>query len=108
MTPADTVTLYRPVGPEELRLLEASGWKKWPPRLPGQSIFYPVTNQQYAREITERWNVWQYGLGYVVRFEVRKSFMDRYEIHRAGGSLHTEWWIPAGELEDLNANIVGL
>ena len=29
----------------------------------------------------------------------------RYEIHRVGGIDHTEWWIPA---EDLNANIVGL
>ena len=45
------------------------------------------------------------GVGYVTRFEVRKSFMDRYEIHRVGGIDHTEWWIPA---EDLNANIVGL
>jgi hypothetical protein len=108
MTSVDTVTLYRPLGPEELRLVEASGWKKWPPRLPGQSIFYPVTNQQYAREITERWNVWKDGVGYVARFEVRKSFMDRYEIHHVGGSLHTEWWIPAEDLEDLNSNIVGL
>ena len=41
----------------------------------------------------------------MTRFEVRKSFMDRYEIHRVGGIDHTEWWIPA---EDLNANIVGL
>jgi hypothetical protein len=107
-TTVDTVSLYRPVGPEELRLVEASGWKKWPPRLPGQGVFYPVTNEPYAREITERWNVWRYGVGYVVKFEVRKNFMDRYEIHRVGGSLHTEWWIPAGDLEDLNANIVGL
>jgi len=45
------------------------------------------------------------GVGYVTRFEVRKSFMDRYEIHRGGGNDHAEWWIPA---EDLNANIVGL
>jgi hypothetical protein len=44
----------------------------------------------------------------VTRFEVRKSFMDRYEIHRGGGNDHAEWWIPAEDLEELNANIVGL
>lgn len=31
----DTVTLWRPTGPEELALVEASGWCEWPPRLPG-------------------------------------------------------------------------
>lgn len=104
----NTVTLYRPIGPEELRLVAASGWKRWPPRLPGQPIFYPVANEQYAREITEHWNVPEKGVGYVTRFDVRKSFMDRYEIHRVGGSSHNEWWIPAADLEELNANIVGL
>lgn len=46
-----TVTLYRPVGPEELKLIEASGWKSFPPRLPEQLIFYPVTNEEYAIQI---------------------------------------------------------
>jgi len=104
----DSVTLYRPVGPEELRLIAESGWKKWPPRRPGQPIFYPVANERYAREITEKWNVPEYGVGYVTRFAVRKSFMDRYEVHCVGASHHIEWWIPAEDLEELNANIVGL
>lgn len=33
--------------------------------------------------------------------------MDRYQIHKVGGSHHTEWWIPAEDLEELNDNIVG-
>jgi hypothetical protein len=41
----ETVTLWRPTGPEELALVEASGWREWPPRLPGQPIFYPVLNE---------------------------------------------------------------
>ena len=45
---SDTVTLWRPTGPEELALVEASGWREWPPRLPGQPIFYPVLNEDYA------------------------------------------------------------
>lgn len=43
-----TTTMYRPVGPKELDLLEQSGLRRWPPRLPGQPIFYPVTNERYA------------------------------------------------------------
>ena len=108
MTSSDSVTVYRPTGPDELRLVETSGWRKWPPRLPGQSIFYPVANERYAREIAEKWNVPENGIGYVTRFEVRKSFMDRYETHGVGGSGHVEWWVPAEDLEELNANIVGL
>jgi hypothetical protein len=30
----ETVTLWRPTGPEELALVEGSGWHAWPPRLP--------------------------------------------------------------------------
>ena len=44
----DTITLWRPTGPEELALVRASGWREWPPRLPGQPIFYPVLNEDYA------------------------------------------------------------
>jgi hypothetical protein len=103
----ETITLYRPTGPEELRLVEQSGFRKWPPRLPGQPIFYPVTNEGYAIEIASKWNVNRSGAGYVTRFTVHKSFMDHYEIHQVGGSQHTEWWIPAEDLEQLNENIVG-
>ncbi|QIR40150.1 hypothetical protein HCG51_27860 [Tolypothrix sp. PCC 7910] len=102
-----TVTLYRPTGPKELELVKQSGYTKWPPRLPEQPIFYPVTNEQYAQEIATKWNVRDSGVGYVTRFEVKKAFMDKYEIHQVGASYHTEWWIPAEELEELNNNIVG-
>jgi hypothetical protein len=34
-----------------LSLVAANDFKRWPPRLPDQPIFYPVTNEQYAVEI---------------------------------------------------------
>ena len=102
-----TVTLYRPTGPKELALVAESGYRRWPPRLPEQPIFYPVTNETYAVEIARDWNVPQSGSGYVTRFEVLESFMQRYETHIVGGARHEEWWIPAEELEAFNANIVG-
>ncbi len=104
----ETITLYRPTGPEELKLVSDSGYRKWPPRLPEQPIFYPVTNERYAKEIATKWNVADSKVGYVTRFEVRKAFMDRYSIEQVGASHHTEWWVPAEELEELNKNIVGL
>ena len=42
MKQAETVTLFRPVGPKELALLQQNGFSRWPPRLPEQPIFYPV------------------------------------------------------------------
>jgi|KBSMisStandDraft_5_1062788.scaffolds.fasta_scaffold238754_2 hypothetical protein len=103
----ETVTLWRPTGPEELALVEASGWREWPPRLPGQPIFYPVLNEQYATLIARDWNVRQSGAGYVTRFRVRRSFLDRYEVRQVGGQTILEYWIPAGDLGALNASIVG-
>ena len=102
-----TITLYRPTGPEELELVKLSGYKKWPPRLPEQPIFYPVTNQAYAEQIAKDWNVKASGVGYVTKFEVRKSFMDKYPIEVVGDETHSEWWIPAEDLEELNNNIIG-
>jgi hypothetical protein len=108
MASEPTTTLYRPTGPNELALVRETGFTKWPPRLPGQPIFYPVTNERYAKEIATAWNIKDSGVGFVTRFEVRTEFMARYAVQTVGASHHTEWWVPAGELEELNNNIVGL
>ena len=107
-TDADAVILWRPTGPEELALVEASGWREWPPRLPWQPIFYPVLNEDYATKIARDWNVKHSGSGYVTRFRVRRSFLHRYDIHQVGGRTILEYWIPAADLGELNANIIGL
>lgn len=106
--PMETVTLWRPTGPEELALVEASGWREWPPRLPDQPIFYPVLNEEYATKIARDWNVKASGVGYVTRFEVEKAYLDRYDVHQVGGETILEYWIPAEELEAFNQHIVGL
>ena len=103
----NTVTLYRPTGPEELELVKQADYRRWPPRLEGQPFFYPVTNVEYAREIAEKWNVPASGRGYVTRFDVRAEFLERYPVQTVGAERHTEWWIPAEDLEELTNNIVG-
>ncbi len=102
-----TITMFRPCNQKEMDLVVECGYKKWPPRLPDQDIFYPVTTQAYAHEINA-WNIKQFGTGYVTRFEVKEEFVKRYKIHAVGGKTRTEWWIPVGDLEELNNNIVGL
>jgi hypothetical protein len=103
----DTTTLWRPVGPVELRLIEEAGMTAFPPRLPEQPIFYPVTTEEYAVKIARDWNVPQSGSGFVTRFRVRREYLDRYEVQDAGGKAHREYWIPAEELDAFNAAIVG-
>ena len=104
----ETVTLYRPTGPKELKLVKDSGFTRWPSRLADQPVFYPVTNEEYAKEIATKWNIKNSKIGYVTKFKVKKDFINRYKIQLVGGKNHTEWWIPAEDLEELNNNIVGL
>lgn len=102
-----TKTLYRPVGPAELKLIRESGWKEFPPRLPEQPIFYPVLNQEYAAQIARGWNVKESGSGYVTRFDVDSDYLERFPRQVVGGSVHEELWVPAKELEEFNSMITG-
>ena len=107
MTAVPTVTLWRPVGPKELALIEASGMHVFPPRLPEQPTFYQVTTEAYAIKIARDWNVPASGSGFVTRFQVRKDFLDHYQLQVAGGRAYQEYWIPAEELPAFDAAIVG-
>lgn len=102
-----TTTLFRPTGPKELALIQASGYTAFPPRLEGQPIFYPVLFQEYAVQIARDWNARNGNIGYVTRFQVRSDFLSRYAIHTVGGPIHKEYWIPAEDLDEFNRSIVG-
>lgn len=105
----ETITLFRPVGQEELDLIKASNYREFPPRLPEQPIFYPVLTESYAHQIARDWNAKHNEIkrGYVTRFQVRTEYLNRYEIKVVGGSEHQEYWIPAEDLPEFNSNIVG-
>ena len=104
----NNITLYRPVGPKELELIKKSGYKKFPPRLPEQPIFYPVLNEEYATKIARDWNVKASGSGFVTKFVVKSDYLSKFEIQTVGSSICQEYWIPAEELEEFNSNIVDL
>ncbi len=105
----EALTLYRPVGSAELTLIEAADWRAFPPRLPEQPIFYPVTNEAYARQIARDWNARHNDdkRGFVTRFAVRADFLAAYPAKVVGGREHEEYWIPAEDLEAFNAAIAG-
>ncbi len=101
--------LYRPVGIEELGLVFNSGMRAFPPRLPEQPIFYPVTNFGYARQIAHDWNTTSGSMaGYVTMFTVDDDYVSRFERRIVGGRQHEELWVPAEELEEFNGHINGL
>lgn len=104
-------TLYRPVGQAELDLIAQSGFRAFPPRLSHQPIFYPVTSEGYAIQIARDWNAKDPDsgyVGYVTRFAVDTEFLSRYDVKTVGAvGSHDEYWVPAEELGDFNAAIVG-
>jgi hypothetical protein len=53
--------------------------------LPEQPIFYPVLTEAYAAKIVRDWNVPASGKGYVNRFQVAKTFLDRYQVQGGRG-----------------------
>ncbi len=72
--------LYRPVGLKELELIAKSGFKKFPPRLPEQPIFYPVINFEYAQKIARDWNTTSNSFaGFVTKFKLEKAYIKKYE-----------------------------
>lgn len=99
--------LFRPVNQAELDLIIQLDWKRFPPRLPEQPIFYPVLNEAYASQISKEWNVPTYGIGHVLQFEVADSFLKPYKVQTVGLDHHVEFWILAEDLERMNDNIVG-
>ncbi len=108
--PEQVVTLYRPVGQAELDLVAASGWTAFPPRLEGQKTFYPILDEAYATKIARDWNAKDPRsghVGYVLRFAVRAEHVAKYEPRTVGAHVDVQLWVPAEELEELNANIVG-
>ncbi|WP_422060047.1 hypothetical protein [Sphingopyxis sp.] len=104
---SDPVRLWRPVGPEELMLIAGSGMREFPPRLPEQPIFYPVTTFEYAVKIARDWNVPASGSGFVTEFDVAAQYLASHKVEQAGGREHEEYWIPSAELPQFNNAILG-
>lgn len=101
----DGVPLEREPG----AVVASSGWKAFPPRLPEQPVFYPVTNVEYAKEIAERWNAAEGRGAHILRFRLAEAAVARWlPVRCVGARHHTELWVPAQELDALNEALIGL
>jgi hypothetical protein len=104
-------TLFRPVGLAEMNLIIASGYRAFPPRLPDQPIFYPVTNREYAESIARAWNAPDEKcgfVGYVTEFDLPLDYFNKFEEKTLGAKICTELWVPAEQLDEFNSHIQGL
>ena len=105
-----TKTLYRPVGEKEMILIAESNFKKFPPRLDWQPIFYPVLNEKYTIEISSQWNTDDaFGnyVGFVTKFEITEEEFLKHKIENVGALHNDELWVLAEDLETFNNSIVG-
>lgn len=103
----EVTILDRPVGPEELALIEASGWTAFPPRLPERPISNPVTIEDHAARISRNWTVRDDGSASVTRFAVDPGIAGRCPVRRVGAGHAEELRVPAEELAESSRNIVG-
>lgn len=96
------------MGRNEYALIAESGFRRFPPRLPEQPIFYPVLTEEYAHQIARDWNTKEpEGTGYVTAFEVRVEAIEKYPEKQVGAKQHKELWIPAEDLDSFNEAIIG-
>jgi hypothetical protein len=106
----ESTLLFRPVGKDELQLIAESGYRAFPARLPGQPIFYPVLNEEYATQIARDWNSKnsESKAGFVTCFAIKTEYLSQFTLQKVGGSIHLEYWIPAEKLTEFNQNFVAL
>lgn len=44
----------------------------------------------------------------MTRFRVQTEFLEHYPVQQAGGRTILELWVPAEELDEFNAHLIGL
>ncbi|HEX3051068.1 MAG TPA: hypothetical protein VHP83_10475 [Aggregatilineaceae bacterium] len=107
----ETQQLYRPVGLIELRLIREANYRRFPPRLLHQPLFYPVLNYDYAEQIARDWNTNDAASGFmgaVTTFHVDTDYLSQFEVHVVGSAVHRELWVPAEALDEFNQHIEGM
>jgi hypothetical protein len=107
MTSPGLVTLYRPVGRDEMKQIAAAEFTVFPPLPDRSSLFYPEITEEHARRLAHDWNAAGAVEGYVTKCAVNGGyFHDRFLSFVTNGPRR-EYAIPAAELGQFNANIVG-
>ena len=69
-----------------------------------------MLNQAYAEDIASKWNPTDENSGYmgaVTRFVLPTAYLAQYAEQVVGNATHRELWIPSGELEAFNQQLIG-
>ncbi len=101
------VTLYKSLSPAQLADVIALDWKAFAIDFSGQKFFSPKLHRCYAEMLARQLEAAHYAAGYVVSFQVRKSFIEGFELQTIGYCEHQEYRIPVSALRQLNTAIVG-
>jgi hypothetical protein len=100
--------LYWPVDQEELDLIAASGWLKFPPRQPEQPNFCPMLQEAYAAQLARNSADTPHKVAYVLRFAVDAEYAACFPVRSTAGGLEQEaLCVPAEELPDFNQQLLG-
>src|SRR5438093_11552808 len=95
--------LWRTVGFHEMEKVFEAGMKGFPPRLPEQSIFYPVLVQEYADQTVATWNTKEEPfVGYVIEMEILDEYGARFTPQTVVSAIYGELWVPLEDLAVLN------
>lgn len=102
--------LYRPVGLYEMsKILDLKG-EEFPKEFFNHSLCRVIVNLDYALKVARDWNAKDRNSGYagfVIEFEVNKSFIDNYTVQCVGKNNGLEYLIPANQISIFNYNIKG-
>lgn len=102
--------LFRAVGEKEFRLIQQSGFKRFPARLPGQPVLHAVLNKAYASEIASKRKLQDKSSenrSYVLEFEVDDTYISWFEAETIAPGKQ-ELSIPAEQIDEFNSHINGL
>jgi hypothetical protein len=104
---SELTEVWLAAGPQIGELVQAQECHTLPPPPEDQLLISPKLEQGYADHAARHYYSPRYGAGYVLRLRVRQSFLDRYFVHRVRPKTPGEYWIPVGDLPELNAHLEG-
>ncbi|HUH36519.1 MAG TPA: hypothetical protein VL027_01110 [Spongiibacteraceae bacterium] len=100
-------TVYAAIGPANLAVVIASGWRRLGVDFPNQAHCYLKRDAQYAAQIARAWHASQYSAGYVVQLRVRETFLATLALDTIAYQDHLQYRLPAAELGDLARHCAG-
>lgn len=101
----ELLTLYRPVGPEELDFIARSGWTRFPPRLRRKTVFYheiekaSLADEPVTDDICRN--------TFIIRIHMLSEYLKQYCMTEPKDDCE-ELCIPLDKSDEFNNHIIGL